>query len=92
MATKTTGPYIPMNGAMAQPARHAIVLGYQVVDCRTELAIDLKNVSQDLLKHSKASDRFLSLGPMNQAIYRYNFVENIQVSFIERFLKIAAYD
>jgi hypothetical protein len=91
MATKTTGLFSAIHDAVAQPARHAVVLGYQVVDGRAELAIQLKNSSQDLLKGGKPSDRFLSLGLMNKAIYRHNFVKNIQVSLIECFLKIAAH-
>jgi hypothetical protein len=77
MATETTGPFSAIHSPMTQPARHAIILGYQVVDGRAELAVHLENLSQSLLKGVKASDRFLSLRPMNKAIYRHNFVKNI---------------
>jgi len=91
MATETTGPFSAIHSPVTQPARHAIILGYQVVDGRAELAVHLENLSQSLLKGVKASDRFLSLRPMNKAIYRHNFVKNIQVSLIDCFRKIPAH-
>jgi hypothetical protein len=91
MATKATGPFSAIHGAVAQPACHAVVLGYQVVDGRAELAIHLENPSQALLESGEASDRFLSLRPVNKAICGYNFVKNIQISLIDCFLKIAAH-
>jgi hypothetical protein len=91
MEAKTTSPFSAIHGMVAQPARHAIVLGYQIVDGRAELAIRLENPSQDLLNGGKPSDRFLGLRSMNKAIYRHNFIKNIQLSLVERFLKIAAH-
>ena len=70
MATETTGPFSAVHGPLAQPARHAVVLGYQVVDRRAELAIHVENLSQGLLKCGKTSDWFCSRRPMNKAICR----------------------
>jgi len=72
---------------MAQSACHAIFLGYEVVDLCGELAIDVENSFQRALEVFQSADRFRSLRPMYDAVRRNNFIKNIQVSLIERFLK-----
>jgi hypothetical protein len=87
-----TGPFATVQRLVVQFTCHAIFLGYQAVDCRRELAIHLENPFQCVLESSSPTIGSEASGRWMMQSVSNDFVQNIQISLIERFQEIATHD
>src|SRR5262249_1043321 len=92
MPTNMTGPFVAVHRPVTQSTRYSVLLGYQVMDSRRELAVHLENPFQRLLECFESPDWFWTLWPIYDAVFGNDFVKNIEVPLVHRFLEIATHN